>query len=440
MPALDGAAGPEPPQNAASPLRDAVARLLRGTPRGRVVLALHLSRLQPPAPRPHHCRIARAVLNDAAARREGQVFSLPNGDLVLLFEAADAGTGIAMTLARLFAADGPDPELLLSRWLLPADARELNVFLDSLPGAHPGPAAVDASAELAAVASISGSVEDAGVRELLERQTGVLLALNGPSRVVPLFREIRFSLAALEARAAVSGHVTADPFLFRHLIAHLDGAMLAALMHDLRNDRSMLAWARTGRPLLHLNLTVPAILSEAFTELAGLAEESGARIAIEVALAEACADADLFLHARERLRGAGFSLVLDEVSHHALMITRPASFQPDLLKLDWSRQILDIGGRLDPALQALGPGRVVLQRADTEEAVRWGLARGIRRFQGRHVDAMLAAGRIEACPHSGLCTLRQCMERDVAATAQGRAGCRNLPLLDAGAPRPPVHA
>ncbi len=64
--------------------------------------------------------------------------------------------------------------------------------------------------------------------------------------------------------------------------------------------------------------------------------------------------------------------------------------------------------------------------------MRWGLAHGIRRFQGRHVDAMLAVGRIEACPHAAACTLRQCMDREGAATLAGRAGCRNAALLDAG--------
>ena len=41
-------------------------RLLRA-PEGRTALALHLSRLAPPAPRPHHRRIARALLAEGGA-------------------------------------------------------------------------------------------------------------------------------------------------------------------------------------------------------------------------------------------------------------------------------------------------------------------------------------------------------------------------------------
>jgi hypothetical protein len=398
-----------------------------------------LSRLQPPAPRPHHRRIARAVLDDAASRRDGQLFPLGIGDLVLLFPAADAGTGLAATLARLFAPDAPNPERLLSRWLLPDDANELFAFLEALPAIARAPSEPEPAAGLAAVAAVSDAVEASGVRELLERQTGVLLAQNGP-RVVPLFREIRFSLPALEARAAAAGHVTADPFLFRHLIARLDGAMLAVLTSDLQRDGTMLAWARGGWPILHLNMTVEAVLSPALAEMEAAAERVGARIAVEIALLEACADMDLFLQARGRLDAAGFGLVLDDVSHHALTITKPAALRPDLLKLDWSRQILGAGDALDIALETFGPGKMILHRADSEEAVRWGLSRGIRRFQGRHVDAMLAAGRIEACPESSLCTLRQCVEREGAATLAGRSGCRNLLLLDAGMPSTSVPA
>jgi hypothetical protein len=62
------------------------------------------------------------------------------------------------------------------------------------------------------------------------------------------------------------------------------------------------------------------------------------------------------------------------------------------------------------------------------------MARGIRRFQGRYVDAMLGAARIVSCPAAETCTLRQCIERATATARAGRAGCGNLALLNAGAP------
>jgi hypothetical protein len=78
----------------------------------------------------------------------------------------------------------------------------------------------------------------------------------------------------------------------------------------------------------------------------------------------------------------------------------------------------------------LDPNRIVLHRAETEAAVTWGQSQGISRFQGRHVDAMLGAGRILHCPISRGCTLRQCIERGAAIADVGRSGCGNTALLD----------
>lgn len=428
-----GAAQLQAAQEAALPLRDAVQRALRGKQRGWRVLVLHLSRLAPPAPRPHHRRIARAVLDDAASHQQGQLFTLANGDLALLFPAADQGISLAATLGNLFTADAPDPALLLSRWSMPDHLAELHAFLDAIPTlAAPGTAEQDSG--LAAVTALFNAVEARRIRELLERQTGVLVTVSGPERVVPLFREVRFSLQALEVRAAASGHVTADPFLFRHLIAKLDIFMLAAITGDLDYDRPMLAGVHGGGMFLHLNMSLEAVMSSAFTLLAEAAARTSARIAVEIAMLEAFADTDIFLRARDRVQQAGFKLVLDDVTHHALLVTRPACLGYDWLKLDWSRQLLQSTDALDSAIQAVDPGKVILQKADTEDAVHWGLARGIRRFQGRHTDAILAAGRVAVCPAASACSLRQCIERESAATQAGRIGCRNLVLLDTSAP------
>ena len=391
------------------------------------MLTLHLSRLAPPAPQPHHRRIARAVLDDAALYHRGQLFTLVNGDLALLFPPDDQGIGLAAKLANLFAADAPDPGLLLSRWSMPDHLAQLSAFLDAIPTLV-APGTSDRVSGLAAVTALFDAVEARRIRDLLERQTGVLVTVSGPERLVPLFREIRFSLPALEARAAALGHV-ADPFLFRHLVAKLDIFMLAATTGDLEHDRPMLGGVRTGM-WLHVNMSVEAVMSTAFDLLADAAARIPARIAVEIALLEAFADTDAFLRARARVQRAGFKLVLDDVTHHALAVTKPAHLGYDWLKLDWSRQLLQANDMLDRAIQGIDPGKIILQKADTEDAVRWGLARGIRCFQGRHIDAILAAGRIAICPAAAACTLRKCIERESAATQAGRVGCQNLPLLD----------
>jgi hypothetical protein len=257
---------------------------------------------------------------------------------------------------------------------------------------------------------------------------------GGQSRLRPLFREITFSVAVLEARIAAVGQAHADPFLFRHLASRLDSRMLELLRQDLQVNGPLTAGARGSGPILHLNLTVAGILSDRFARFAATCRAVGAQVGVEIPLVGACADPEAFIIARTRLRLAGLALVLDGVSHHALMLTVPMVLEPDLVKLDWSTHLPEAGPAVEQAVQALGCARVVLHRAETEEALKWGMAHGIRRFQGRHVDAMLAAGRIGACAHGGGCSLRQCIERASATGLGGRAGCGNPVLLDAASP------
>jgi len=415
-------------------LLNAVDRALRA-PRGRMALVLHLSRMTRPPPRPHHRRIARALMDDAAQRHAGQVFALGNGDLLLLFRAADAGVPVVDTLARLFLADVPDGVGLTTLWSLARDgAAVLRYAQTRLADAAPVQTSVEPVGSAHAIDAIDAIIQQSRLSDLMQRQTAVQLIPGGQSRLQPLYREITFSVAVLEARLAATGQANADPFLFRYLASRLDERMLDVLRLDLQADGPMTGGARDPGPRLHLNLTLAGVLSDRFAQFATACRAVGARVGIEISLVEACADAEAFMTARTRLRLAGLALILDGVSHHALMLTTPMALEPDLVKLDWSPHLPEAGPAIDKAVMALGRDRVVLQRAETETALRWGLAHGISRFQGRHIDAMLAAGRIGACTHSSGCSLRQCSERASATGPGGRAGCSNPALLDAAFP------
>lgn len=412
-------------------LLDAVERALRA-PQGRTALVLHLSHMAPPAPRAYHRRIARAVMDDAAQRHAGQVFALHNDDLLLLFRSDDAGAGVTATLARLFLIDVPDPASVITSWSLTQDAAAVLRYVQArLQDPLPDPGLTEPSGSVHAIDAIDQVIQHSCISDLMQRQTAVLLLPGSEPRLRPLFREITFSVAVLEARIAASGQANADPFLFGHLASRLDGRMLDVLRQDLQVNGQLTAGARGSGPTLHLNLTLAGILSDRFARFAATCRAVGAQVGVEVSLVEACADPEAFIAARIRLRLAGLALVLDGVSHHALMLTMPMALEPDLVKLDWSPQLPEAGPGVERAVLALGGARVVLHRAETEAALRWGLTHGIRRFQGRHVDAMLAAGRIGACAHGGGCSLRQCIERASATGPGGRAGCSNPTLLDA---------
>lgn len=400
-----------------------------------MALVLHLSRMAPPAPRPYHRRIARAVMDDAAQRQAGQVFALPNDDLLLLFRAEEEASPLTAMLARLFQVDMPDPAGLITLWSLKRDGAALLRYaqaraLDALPD----PVLTEPKGSAQAIDALQSVIEQSRITDLMQQQTAILLVPGREGRLQPLFREVTFSVAVLEARIAATGQAHADPFLFRHLASRLDGRMLDLLRQDLLANGSLTAGARGQGPMPHLNLTLSGVMSDPFARFAAACRAVGAQVGVEIPLVEACADPEAFMAARTRLRAAGLTLVLDSVSHHALMLTVPAVLEPDLIKLDWSPRLPEAGPAVEQAVRMLGQGRVVLHRAETEDALSWGLAHGIRRFQGRQVDAMLAAGRIGACASGRLCSMRQCMERASATGPGGRAGCDNPALLAAAAP------
>ena len=234
-------------------LHEAVQRQGR-QPAGRLAIALHLSRLSAPAPRPHHMRIARACLQDTASRYNGQVFGLSNGDLVLLCQSgsgarSDAGlstrggaadpASVPEVLRRLFRVDTPAQVRLVSVWPFETHMAELAGYVSSClaraprPGLPPPEIAVQTTA-LDAVEAVVGTAE---ISDILQRQTAVLIQgaprHGEPGMLAPIYREVTFSIAALEARIASHGHVNDDPFLFRHLATRLDRRMIEVLTEQI---------------------------------------------------------------------------------------------------------------------------------------------------------------------------------------------------------------
>ena len=215
--------------------------------------------------------------------------------------------------------------------------------------------------------------------------------------------------------------------LFQSVAPARDGARLEA--SDLPDVLPRLqAWTRLDQaPALHLSLSLTALLSPAFTRFVSAAGEAGlaGRLGASVPLLAAVADLHAWAEAAAVARADKVAVAVDGVSHAALALVDPAALGPDLVRVSWSPEMIEGGPRLLAALRVIDPGRIVLEKADTETALRWGLSRGIRRFGGRHVDVMQAGMRMKACLAAAACTVRQCADRAAATSPAGRAGCRN---------------
>jgi hypothetical protein len=429
---------------AARRLRDAAERAAR-RPEGRIGLVLRLSRLRPPAPRPHHRRVARALLEDAAQRHEGQVFALRNGDIAMICAAAAPVLALPKLLGRLLGGAAPDPTGVISFWSLADESAELLAYATErlADRAPPPPDPQDGARPVSphAIEAVLAALDRAGPRPwttpgwTARNWIVVLDAYGSPHAALrPLFQEIAVAAPALGDAAAA---VAQDRCLSAHLAGQVDGRLLA-LLAAACGDGGVLDVTAPGRAPALLALAPATLAGPGFAALAERARLAGRPLAVAVGFADACADAAAFGVARHVAAELGCRLVLDGVTGHGLLLTRPWLLGTDLIRLDWSPLLPALQAaeqaQLGAALQAVGPSRIVLRHAGDEAALRWGLAHGIRRFQGPHVEAALAAARLRACPDAAACTLGQCAARGAATGPGGRQGCRRPALLDAGAP------
>ncbi len=99
---------------------------------------------------------------------------------------------------------------------------------------------------------------------------------------------------------------------------------------------------------------------------------------------------------RQRLRKRGYRLLVDGLFPMALQFFDPGLLEPDFIKINWSP---DLGrdqrsrqrAELGDMIRYIGPDKFVLARAESEEAIRWGLNLGLHRFQGFFVDKLVDA-------------------------------------------------
>ena len=431
---------------AVTALLEAERRSARGgAPRSVVLLHLSGPALAQPRQAQYHGRVARAVLNDVAQRLDGEVLRLANGDLALVCRRragrpdaigpdGDGPEGLRAVLRRLFSISGVKEADLFSCWHLPADgellrrhlidpARTFGIQVSIADGPDP-------------LRSVGALLDLTGMIGLIRRQTAVQIELIGASRRMrPSFQEVTVSIAALETRAAAYGRAQADPFLFRHMAARLDQPMMLALAEQIRLDSSHLPLDRNHPSIpLHINLALPGVLSKAFTSLAEACSGRHRPLRVEVSMIEACDNPSQFEAAKCKLHTTGTRLIIDGVTADLLQMTRPGELGASMIKLDWSPELPRVAGlkrgALIEALKAIAPGSLILHRAETEASIVWGLEHDITVFQGRYVDAIMAANRLKSCPYATGCTLRQCMDRAAAMSPAGTLGCQNIPLLN----------
>lgn len=393
-------------------LLDTIARLLHRAP-ARAALLLNVSRL--PGMQAGQRRVLHMLMTEAAGRRDGQVFALPNADLLLITDpdALEGGAAsVCGTLRACLANTGGAPAGWWRIFQLASEMPDVLALVQArlAEPAHEMPAEVTIAPYVAALA---------GAPPALCQQTAIRLPQGAGERGLrPFFQQIAWP--AGDAQGGAQGEAP-DLCLEHHRAGREEPRALARLMQSppqgLHPDPGV---------ALHLALSPAGVMLPAFGAFAAACHANGRQLRVEIALLDAAADPAGFAAASAALRAAGVEFVLAGITPAIVGLCQPWELPAVLFKLVWSAPPLAEAAAL---VRRIGAARLVLCEADDEAALEWGLSQGIRQFQGRRIDAMLAASRRSHCASGAGCTLRQCDGRAAALDGAGRAGCGNPALL-----------
>jgi hypothetical protein len=433
-------AGPEI-VNQENALLDAAERIGRIRD-GRVAVHLHLSRLKPQNRREGYLRVVGRMLEPMVSAYRGQMFLLGNSDIVFLVSQPNLGDvrDHIHKLRGLFAKDpltsddsGDGTDLFCTLYDLSFD---YDVFLAMVRTAvaetqaqarntaiAPEPKALDAK-------SLSGVLQrlsSLDASQFIRRQSAIALSGHGNAEVI--FQEYFIGLADLQKAVAPDLHLHGNRWMFQHLSATLDQRVLAAL------QKMRLTHAP---PAIHLNLNLASLSDPAFLAFEA-AKPQGASLGVELQILDVLADSRAFFSACAELRRKGHRFVIDGLDETTLRFMDVGKTGADLYKMEWSPELQqsDRGPALMAAVKHLDPAKLLLARCDSEAAIAWGLDRGLLKFQGSYVEAMLAATTMGVCDKAGACTIAQCIQRHAVISGPLRGDCGNNLMLDTP---PPMRA
>ena len=404
---------------------------------GRLAIHVHLSRMRPQNRQEGHIRIALRMLEPMINAYRGQMFLLGNSDIVFMLKEPNI-TDVENMVFKLRALFSKDPLTFLDKgdgvdnfctWFdlgVTSDYEAFVAMSRSVTEDARQRSRDKANARVAlppidpaSLGEVMAALSNIDVSGLIRRQAAIVI--DGTSAEV-LFQEFYIAMAELQKALAPDMNLLGNHWLFQHLSQTLDLRVLSALQDIALRQRPA---------MFSLNLNIASVLSKPFDDFE---KSEGARsaLSVEFQVLDVLADSRGYYAARERLREAGHRVALDGLNELTLQFMDVAQFDADLYKVTWSPEMGDgeRGDIIAAAMDPLGMDKILLARCDSESAIQWGLNQRIQRFQGRYVDAMLAAYTMAGCKKSAACTLSQCVSRHSVVAGAPRGECGDNDMLD----------
>lgn len=413
---LDGEVQREASIKAESELADLVERLDR-LREGRRACHVHLSKLRAYNRREHHLRIAANSFEGLLKLHRGNLFRLNNDDLIFVCEGATVSQidDVILKLRFLFSDDplandedlenegiGEDGEpyqfctwydikrdypafrdmaermLALAKRAVDEESKRKRLIAT-------GQEVKKEPLDPARLAILENALVKMDIRPFLRRQP--ICAVVGEGAPEAVFDEYFVSVPDLAKVLLPTVDVTSDRWLFAHFTMHLDRRMFAA-MPDMDKERGT---------AVSLNVNVSSLLSSDFLTFDQKFRAVTKRQAVfELQAWDMFADMGSYVFARDFLHDKGYRVLLDGLNHLTFPLLPRDLLKVDLMKITWSPDIMSeshVQRRelFEKAIKKANPGRVILCRVDSHDAIQFGRSQGISLYQGRYIDKRLEA-------------------------------------------------
>jgi len=379
--------------------------------KGRRAVVVRLSGLQAVNRREHHVRIALNSFENLVKQLKGQIFSLSNADIVFIFKdtAIDEVEAALVKLRFLFSDDplladegfAGKPSFMdwylmerdydaLLQYALNASTEEQQRKSQELTkslAAQQAPRQLGRGEPLtpAVLAKIEDALVRADLANMMRRQA--ICAIVGKALPQPVYNELFISIADLRETILPNVNLASSPWLFQQLTEVLDKRVLSLLnKHD----------DRTVAGDISVNLNVQTLLAPEFLVFDdNLKASMRGTIVLELQKVDIFADLGAFLFARDFAHDRGYRICIDGVNMESLPFVDRERLGIDLVKIVWDPAMADgvlaNGDSLEGYMRRCGPSRAILCRCDAQDAIDWGQTVGVTLYQGRHVEAVLAA-------------------------------------------------
>lgn len=217
---------------------------------------------------------------------------------------------------------------------------------------------------------------------LIRRQS--VCAVIGKSPPQMLFDEVFVSIADLRDMLLPDVDLTANPWLFLHLTETLDKRVLVSVsQHDDGSFTSNFS----------MNLNVSTILSDEFLEFdENMNSSMRSSIVLELQLVDIFSDIKAFILAKTFAKYRGYKVCIDGITVDKLKYIDRENLDGDLIKIIWHPSFMDVikeDKHFTDYINKSERSKMILCRVDDPQAVEVGNSLGINLYQGRYIQRLL---------------------------------------------------